>query len=219
MTARESNDDDAVERDRAADDDTGAGSSVADGDASSLTDRVEAFPWDGGVIAGALAFLAGYAVMGLYRLAGIAQLPGSLADQLTRLGFVLYNAHNVVIVGDAGPDATVPSYSLLALADQPLIYFAVPVVALLLASGAFTYWRDPQSLDAFAAVATGAGMALGYLAVALVGTYVFTLTQVTDGTEVLFHPSRVATLLYCFVYPMGLGVIGSIVVQAVTVQR
>lgn len=180
--------------------------------APTLRERLASFPWAGGVVAGAAAFAAGYAVMGVYLLVGVAELPPPLSDQLARLGFILYNAHFVPIVGEASAGVA-PSYNLLAMAAQPLVYLVVPVVVLLAAGGGFTYRRRPDTLRVLEPVMTALAITLGYLAVALVGTYVFTLTEASEGVEVLFHPSRSVTLLYFTVYPLITGVVSGAVAQ------
>lgn len=191
-----------------------ADAGTADPGEASTRDRLLAFPWPAGVVTGAGAFAAEYLVFLGYVLAGIAELPGTLTDQLTRVGFVLYNAHSVVIVGETGPGNVARPYTLLEVAVEPLVYLAVPVVVLLIAAGGFTHWRRPDSRDALPVVATGAAMALGYLAVALVGTYAFTLVQISEGARVLWHPDRPATLLFFAAYPFVLGVVGTVAVQA-----
>jgi len=184
----------------------------------SIRDRALSFEWPGGVITGMAAYLGVYVLMGLLivvlSVVASVEFPGSPTTRLTRLGFVLYNAHGIVIAGEAPPTVIAPDFNLLRNATQPLVYRAVPVVGLLGASGIFTYWRKPDSREAFDALATGLSMALGYLLFMLLGTYLFTTTQ----QEALFHPDRLGTLVRGLAYPLVFGFFGSIAIQAQQVK-
>lgn len=194
------------------------GETVTDGRTTieALQAQVAAFPWPAGVLAGAGAFLAGYLVVVVYALVGIATLPGGPTEVATLAGFVFYNAHGVLVVGEAGPGVVAPSIDFLAqAASRPIIYQAVPVAVLAVVGGAFTYRQDGEEPDRFAVVGTGLSLALGYLAVALVGTFLFTTTQTSGDATVVFRPGRVGTLLVVWAYPLVVGGVASIVVQAV----
>ena len=183
--------------------------------AGGLREQLGAFPWPVGVVTGAGAFLAGYVVVAAYALASGASV-GSGLDAATVLGFAFYNAHGLLVVAETGPNVVAPSVDFLAQAARnPLVYRVVPVVVLAVAAGAFTHWQDHDEPDGVAVVATGLSVALGYLALALVGTFAFTSTQTSGGATVVFHPGRVGTLLLMTAYPLVLGVVASIVVQAV----
>jgi hypothetical protein len=184
---------------------------VTDGDASGgvadgLRARAEAFPWPIGLAAGFGAFVAGYLVVVGYMLVGIAPLQGTLVDRLVGVGFIFYNAHTVPIVSS---DPTVISRipNPVAGAAIPWAYYGIPVIALTAAAGLFTYWYRPPEQDGFVAVATGAAMTLGYLLLALVGTFAFTQFGA-------LHPDRLWTLGAGLAYPLVCGTLGSIVAQS-----
>lgn len=200
--------------------DTETGVAAESSATDDLRTQVAAFPWPVGVLAGAGAFLAGYALVAVYALASGASIPGGPADVASILGFAFYNAHGVLVVADTGPNVVTPSVDYLATAARrPLVYRAIPVVVLAVTGGAFTYRQGHERPDGVAVVATGAAVTLGYLAVALVGTFVFTTTQTADAVTVVYHPGRVGTLLWLSAYPFALGVVSGIVVQAVTARE
>lgn len=184
---------------------------ATDGDASAvdadgLRARIEAFPWPVGLAAGFGAFLVGYLVVVGYMLVGIAPLQGSIVDRLVGVGFIFYNAHTIPVVSS---DPTVVSRipNPVAGAAIPWAYYGVPVVALTAVGGLFTHWYRPPEQDAFVAVATGAAMTIGYLLLALVGTFAF-----TQFGSLL--PDRLWTLGAGLAYPLACGTLGSIVAQA-----
>lgn len=192
--------------------DPSAGADTADGETA--LDRFDAFPWAVGVLTGACSFVGGYLSLVVYVVVGPANLPGSLVEQLARVGFLFYNAHGILVIPETGPNtpAALP-VNLLPQAAIPLLYQTVPVLALVLGSAALTRWRGLEETDGIEAIAVGLSMTLGYLAVALVGTYVFTLTQ----SGVPFHPDRPPTFLFATVYPLVAGTLGSVVTQTVLV--
>ncbi|MFB6164484.1 MAG: hypothetical protein ABEJ31_04940 [Haloarculaceae archaeon] len=178
-------------------------------------ERVAAFPWPAGLAAGVGAFAATYAIVLLYVLAGIAQVTGSITDRLVTVGFIVYTAQNVPLTADAGPSVVAVGGNLVAKATQPLVYQAVPVLALVVAGAAVTRYTRPDRRSALTAVLVGCAVAVGYLLVALVGTYVFTRTQQAGPEVVVYHPDRLATLGYGLAYPLVCGVVGSLGAQAV----
>jgi hypothetical protein len=182
---------------------------------ATVQERFDAFPWAVGVLTGVGAFLVGYLLLVVYVVVGPASLPGSLGDQLRRVGFLFYNAHNILVVPDAAPGVTALPINLLPRATLPFVYQAVPIVVIALASAAITVYVRPETTDGILAIATGMGIALGYLLAALVGTYVFTLTQ----QGVLYHPQRPTVFVYGIAYPLVVGVIGSVVSQTLWVGR
>lgn len=195
-----------------------------------LVDRVLPFPWTGGFLAGCGGFVAGYLILVVYFLVGvIKRLPGATGDKLIRLGFIHYNAHRIPVIQIA--TSPLPgnqsfagrSFTLLSAATDPGLYYAVPVVALLGASMVFTYYNLPERQSATYAALTGLAMTIGYLLFALVGTYVFVKTRSVDPNvgesfTIAVRPQRLSTLLYGVVYPLVVGAIGSLPVQAVLID-
>lgn len=187
----------------------------AAGTLATVQERFDAFPWEIGLLAGIGAFLLGYLALVAYVVVGPASLPGTFGDQLRRVGFLFYNAHNILVIPEAGPGVEALRINLLPQATLPFVYQTVPIVAIILASAAITVYMRPDETDGILAVATGIGITLGYLLAMLIGTYVFTLTQ----QGVLYHPARPTVFVYGIAYPLVVGIIGSIVSQTVWVGR
>ena len=172
---------------------------------------LERFPWASAIGVGMGAFLIGY--VGLFAVVFVAPLALPDGDRPVRVGFLFYNAHNVVVTGlsTALPDAITPTTNYLSLAEIPLLYRLYPAVVVSAASALFTAVRFPERKHLGTALATGAGVGTGYVLLALVGTFAFSL-QVSN---VLYQPSRVGTLLYVLGYGLMCGVGGSLCGQAV----
>jgi hypothetical protein len=171
-----------------------------------LLERIDAFPWPFGLAAGWVAFVLGYLVVTAYMLVGIAPLQGSLVDRLVGVGFIFYNAHTVPIVAGA-PGVVSRLPHPVANAAIPWVYYGVPVVTLTAVAGGFTYWYRPGENDTLTAVATGASMTIGYLLLALLGTFVF------DQFGQL-RPDRLWVLGAGLAFPLVCGTLGSIVAQS-----
>ncbi|MFD1587752.1 hypothetical protein ACFR9U_12220 [Halorientalis brevis] len=196
-----------------------------------LIERVLTFPWAGGLVAGSGAFVLGYLLLGAYYLAGvIKELPGAASEKAMQLGFILYNAHTITLIPEAaeplpsGQSIARTPFSLLANATDAGLYYAVPILAILGVTVAFTYWHDPDERSVALAVMTGLSMTIGYLLLALVGTFLFVQTQQTNpanGTSIAiaFHPNRVQTLLYGTLYPLVVGTVASLPTQAIVTNE
>jgi hypothetical protein len=178
-------------------------------DVAALRAKYRRFEWPVALGTGIGAYCAGYLALVGYTLVGVASIPGPIRARLVRLGWIHYNAHTVYIVADAPPNVVTPPVSLVDTATEPLVYYAVPVLALLVAAGLFTRWRDPTEPDGGLAIATGVGMTIGYLLCMLVGSYLFVRTE----ASATFHPDRLSALTYGLLYPLVLGTVGSLGTQ------
>lgn len=208
-------------------DDSGGG--IAERVVDLLVEVILPFPWAVGFLAGCGAFVLGYLILGGYYILGLMQLPGAASRKAIQIGYILYNSHTIPIVPTAteplppGQVLGVGKSSWIAQAADPAVYYAVPVVALFLASVAFTYWYYPEDREVSLAVMTGVSMMIGYLLVALLGTFLVTTAQQThppDNSNItaisyVLHPDRVKTIIYGLLYPLVVGFVGSLPVQAV----
>jgi hypothetical protein len=194
-----------------------AGVSNASGEEEeeSIQGRLDAFPWASGVVTGAVSFLVGYLLIAAYVVVGPATLPGTVSEQLRRAAFLFYNAQNILVVAETGPDVNALPINLLPQATLPILYQAVPVVVLLLASAVVTTRVFDGTTDGVAAIATGMALSLGYLAAALVGTYVFTLAQ----GGVVYHPDRPTVFVFGLASPLVVGIVGSVISQTLLSGR
>lgn len=110
-----------------------------------------------------------------------------------------------VVDGEVVRDATQTVVASNSPALPPIVYFAVPVVVLLGAAAAFTYWQVDASPTlsiadaAVTSVGVAAAVALGYLLVVLLGTYVLAVSGATEGT--FLRPARLEALGYGVAYP------------------
>lgn len=176
---------------------------------------LQRFPWAPVIGVGVGAFLVGY--VGLF--AAVLAAPLGLPDGNlpVRVGFLFYNAHNVVVTGlsTALPSAITPTTNYLPLAETQLLYRLYPAVVLAAASALFTVVRIPDRRSLGIALATGVGVGTGYVLVALFGTFAFSL-QVEN---VLYQPSRVGTVVYVLGYGLLCGVGGSLCGQAALDRR
>jgi hypothetical protein len=75
-----------------------------------VPDRLDGFPWRQGAKYGAGAFLAGYLLFVALYVVGVVQVTGGLLDQLKRVAFLFYGAHNVAVVGNTAPGAITVRY-------------------------------------------------------------------------------------------------------------
>lgn len=89
-----------------------------------------------------------------------------------------------------------------------LVYLAVPVVALIAVGFVVGHRMDLDTDDPNAitvkSLGGGVAMALGFLLVALTGTYLL----VIEGTNAILYPARMQTVLYSLVYPVVAGTAG-----------
>ncbi|WP_136716677.1 hypothetical protein [Halorientalis salina] len=186
-----------------------------------LVERILPFSWAGGFLAGVGAFVAGFLGIGGY-LVYRGALAGSVTEKLITVGHIFYNSQMVPIVWGS-VDMINPRPNPVAGAGIPGIYYAIPVIAIVGASIVFTYARRPDEQSAGYAVLTAFSMTIGYLLLALLGTFVFTQPQVIEpptGGELtaIVRPDRLGTLTYGLLYPLVVGLIGSIPAQAALVN-
>lgn len=94
-----------------------------------------------------------------------------------------------------------------------LVYLAVPVLVLVVAGAVFTDSRVSTDADAplssvlSTGLFVGAAFALGYLLVALLGTYLLAVEASTPGT--FLHPARLEALGYGVAYPFVAASLGA----------
>jgi len=171
---------------------------------------LETFPWFPAFSAGFGAFVLGY--LGLFAVAVVGSLSLPEGSLPIRVGFLFYNAHNVVVTGvtTALPGSIPLTIDYLPQVEHTLLFRLYPVVVITVASALFTVVRVPVRRSMGATLATGMAVGTGYVLIALAGTFAFSL-QVEN---VLYQPSRAATVLYLLSYGLLCGVGGSLCGQA-----
>lgn len=175
---------------------------------------VRTFSWPQAILTGAAAWLLGYLLTVALVVIGPASMAApSRSEWLKQVGYVFYNAQFVDGVVTAPSDVFVPGGRrinlLLGSTDLAIpiaVYFAIPIVAILLASAVFGY-RYLREANYATAGLGGFAMAIGYVALAVVGTYVLVRTT-GDGVATL-APDRLQTVTLAFAYPFVLGTVGA----------
>jgi hypothetical protein len=193
----------------------------------------DGFPWASGVVTGVVTFLAGYLAFFAVVVVGARSLSGSLANVARAVGLFFYNAHFVptrnratYVVESNENGATqeiteqVTQNTLLdaSTALPTWVYLLVPALVAVAAGVLFAraHFQSPAHPRALVtrALAGGAAVALGYLLVALVGSFVVA-ERVTQGEAFRQRqPARLRTLLVGAVYPFVLVSLGSGLGQA-----
>jgi len=194
---------------------------------------LETFPWASGVVAGVVTFLVGYLAFFAVVLVGARSITGPLAGVARVVGFFFYNAHFIpterrarLVIESNGSDATreitqqATNNTLLnASTALPVwVYLLVPALVVVAAGALFArvHFEGPTSPQALVrrALGSGAALTLGYLLVALVGTFVLA-ERVSQGEAFRERqPERLRTLLFGAVYPFVLVSLGAGIGQA-----
>ncbi len=186
--------------------------------AGSLRGWLEEVPLVEGVAAGTAAFLGGYVafVAVVWTLGGGSS--GPLLGQATLLAVLFYNAHFVAMRTTDGlapwvldPETIDPLARAVAAGTTtvpPVVYYAIPAVAALLAGAVLAYRTHGEPAPVVETAArTGLATAPGYLLVGLAG--VVAVTSPTTAGNVA-RPDLLGTLLFCTAYPFVLGTVGGL---------
>ncbi|WP_248517891.1 hypothetical protein [Salinarchaeum laminariae] len=137
-------------------------------------------------------------------------------DLVGAAGNILYGAHFVdakytVSAGGQSQSETHNFISESSLEAPEFLYQIIPIVVLLVAGIALVrYLEIPDETDAAIA---GAALAIGYVVLTIVGTFVFELsdTQMGITAEVVPKLGLMTVLLMGIVYPVVIGGIGGYV--------
>ena len=163
-----------------------------------------AFPWRAGFVRGPVAFgVTGLLVLLVASLGGLGT--GPLVDQLSLVGLVVYNAHNVPAATGLVPGAVTPVAEAVV---------GVPVVVLVAAGWEFavTHWDEAATDSPVEVTRFGLALAVGYVAAMLLGTVLVTVQMASPlqpGTLFTVLPDRYLTAVFGFVYPAVLGSVGA----------
>jgi len=165
-------------------------------------------PWVYGAAGGVVAYLLEYLLA--FVLWSTTEFPetmgGMIREFLTNQvpdwvfsGWLLYNAHFVDIRIDGGVGRSRWNFiDFVAQSSTDILYIVVPGI-LLVAGVALA--RAAGARDAASGALAGASIVVGYLPLAIIGTFVFTAQ---DGAPVLVQ----SVLLAGIVYPVAIGAIG-----------
>lgn len=241
-----------MSEDPAEDGESGATPAVTERfDADSFPDGLR---WAEAIVTGAVTYLVGYLLTIAFYLLGPANLGEALdlTGQLGKAGVVFNMAHNVDVVSSypllviAGGEKTSigSQFDLFRLTEMiggepavpEAVYLAFPV-ALLLAVGFGRAWALSEHVDRMPTLVSSLGLAVGYGAVAYLGTLVFSYPigerTIVDGTAVYatqafeiaggnitdavvtFSSAPTGALLWGIAYPLVVGTLGAAIALAV----
>lgn len=171
---------------------------------------------------GAAAYVLNYVLVYVFMLVDGVESSGDIPGWKVA-GWVFYNAHNVDVAVSVGGESASGSYlesasaggltdaiSALTSTVPKLVYYVVPALVLVLA-GVLAARRVRATLSGVEAAGVGAGVAGGYLVLAVVGVFVFEYSVSAFGTTASLAPKlSSAVLLAGLVYPLVFGAIGGV---------
>ena len=175
------------------------------------------FPWLPGFVTGAVTWIVGYVLFVSLVYLGPASLGDTTpAERLKAIANLFYNAQFVERIVIAPADLSImggrrTNFLLEANVQHiPLpVYLAVPIVAILVVAIVFGVVSMADTADYGEAGLAGVAIALGYVAIALLGTVLFSVTLVEGSVEA--RPDRLQTLAFGFAYPFAFGTLGTLV--------
>ncbi|WP_181684912.1 hypothetical protein [Halorhabdus salina] len=177
---------------------------------------LRSFSWGRGILTGALSFVVGYLLMAALFFVGPPSIDAqSLSGRFDQIAYIFYNSQFVDGLISAPADVTIPGgrrFNFVLEATEPavpiVVYLSIPVVSVLVIGGLFQAVVRSDVDEYVDAGLTGAAMALGYVAVALVGT--FLIARSTGNGIATFAPDRIQTVVLCVAYPFVLGTLGAL---------
>lgn len=177
-----------------------------------MSSTSRSWPFGRGIVAGLVAFVAGYLVTYLWQEPGVREslqgvnvviqfFGGDAIPAWKAVGWLYFNAHFVrtELPGLGGPQTR----NFIAAGDAPALLYAVPVVVLLAAGFAVAWFQHAGGVQE--AAMDGATVALGYVVAAIAAAFVFAVTR---GDASIAPDAVTAVLLAGIVYPLVLGTVG-----------
>lgn len=199
--------------------DTGDDDVVTDGgqtigtDSGSVTDSL---PIKTGAVTGAIAYIATFAIT--YVLAQVeweGDLSGQSVEAYEVVGWIMYGGHSVDITSSMGGSGNYLENYYSAGVDTTfpkLLFYAVPVIVLVVAGRSVAGKAVGAAGDQMEAAKAGATVAIGYVALAVVGAFtIFSVTQSGLGQSVTTEPELGGTILFFAAYAVVSGGIGGYV--------
>lgn len=164
-----------------------------------------------GVAAGIGSYILSYILLFIFLVIEGGDMLQQSAFEAT--GYILYNAHNVDITATMLGESQ--SLNLLSAASGEttipvILYFVVPVIVLV-AMGFLVGTLAQSGSDVVAGAGAGATITIGYLILAILGTFIFS-TGAAGGSV---GPDLMMTiLLFGLAYPIVFGGIGGAIAAA-----
>lgn len=158
-----------------------------------------------GAAAGVVAYIVSYVVLFLFLLVEGGNILQEQAIQA--VGWVFYGAHNVDVTVTAAGQSQSQNVlqTLTGVTTIPVfVYYLVPI-AVLVAAGYLVASRVQTGGDVAAAAAAGATVTIGYLVLAIAGTFLFAIGSAAASAG----PDRLTGVLIAgLAYPLVFGAVG-----------
>lgn len=172
-------------------------------------------------MAGGITFLVEYLLVATL-VAGhssVSTAADTLVEQLKSYGMILFNAHGVPATVTANGVAYRGPTEFNLVADAtaipPLVYYAIPVVALVIAGALFEWYRTETDEELFEGSAlVGTGLVSGYLVVGLFATFAVATTTTFNPGSVTEGVDQILAIVATVGYPLIVGSVGAFAVRA-----
>lgn len=169
---------------------------------------LDSIPIVQGAIAGALSFVGGYLVTLV--LVAVVEAEETAEELIEVSGWIFYNAQFVDVEQSAAGQTQSANYvtgSVVNLDVPTLVYQLIPVVSLVLAG--IVVARQAGAVEIGEGAVAGAMLVAGVAVLAVVGTFVFAISQSALGATVETGPPLLESLLFVGVgYPVVFGGVG-----------
>lgn len=179
--------------------------STAQTETDDIAERLSSVTFPAAVVLGVGTFLLGYVLTGLLVTIGPSVVDADLATYVVVLGFVFYSAHNVPYETTLGQTNLLADPTTAGQAIPSIVYFAIPIVLSVAAGVVLARSLTDRPLDPIQTLYALLGYSLGYLLVAVAGTFVLTIPG-PGGTATLVFERAV---LFGLLYPLLFGTIGA----------
>ena len=171
-----------------------------------------------GIAAGGIAWLVGYLLTVVVFYVGPATVSvDSTVERLKGIGLIFYNAQfvNAIETLSAGDmQETIRLNFILEQSGTAVpapVYFAIPIVALLVAGALIGYRFLGDDVEPVTFPLLGVVLAVGYLPLATAGAFLMELPVKWSLGIILLEPDLLEAVAFGFVYPFLLGTIGTAV--------
>ncbi|WP_244605366.1 hypothetical protein [Halorhabdus rudnickae] len=170
-----------------------------------------------GIVAGGAAWLFGYVLMAALFFVGPATLSvGSTGERLRGIGLIFYNAHfvsGVETLSGGGVQQTVRFNLILeqtGTAVPAAVYFVIPIVAILAVGAVVGFVALNADAEYVTIPLFGVAMAVGYLPLAVAGTFLVELPVGWSLGTLVLEPDLLEAAAFGFAYPFVVGSVGAL---------
>ncbi|QLD89480.1 hypothetical protein HWV07_10750 [Natronomonas salina] len=175
------------------------------------------FEWGRGVVVGALTFCLGFLLTRHFVLLGPLPQTAYDASEITKVGWLFFNAHTVHLTESAtffGETMTVSGHDFISRegASEYLTFLhTIPPLTLVL-GGVLSAVGWPKTRTLSFAALNGTSIAVGYCLAVIVAVFLFSATETAFGASGTIRPAPLyAILVGGLVYPLVFGGLGGVV--------